>query len=211
MQREPTLTRHRGTPTRTGTDADLDRTLGRLALAAADGDPDVLNELLARTAPVVVRYCRGRLGGRAVGITTPEDVAQDVLIAVCGALHRFRDLDGPFLAFVYGIARNKVADVFRAAAREHSDPVGELPERPDPTIGPEPSALARADAELLGELLDGLSAAQREIVVLRLISGLSAEETARAVGSTAGAVRVAQHRAMQSMRRSLAAHPRDDG
>lgn len=211
MQRDPTLTRHRGAPERVTTDAELDLALGRLALLAVDGDQDVLNELLAHTAPVVVRYCRGRLGGRAVGIATPEDVAQDVLIAVCGALHRFRDLDGPFLAFVYGIARNKVSDVFRTAARDRTDPVEQIPEQADLATGPEPCALALADRELLQELLDGLPAHQREIVVLRLITGLSAQETARAVGSTPGAVRVTQHRAMQALRRSLSARPRDDG
>ncbi|RZT83980.1 RNA polymerase sigma-70 factor (ECF subfamily) [Pseudonocardia sediminis] len=210
MQRDPTASPPSPASARAQADADLDLLLARLALAAVDGDRNALNELLARTGPVVVRYCRGRLGGRAVGITTPEDVAQDVLMAVCTSLHRFRDLEGPFLAFVYGIARNKVADVFRAAARDRSDPVEEIPERADDASGPEPSALALAEKDMLRELLDELPAQQREIVVLRLITGLSAEETARTVGSTAGAVRVAQHRAMQTMRRSLAARPRDD-
>jgi RNA polymerase sigma-70 factor (ECF subfamily) len=46
---------------------------------------------------------------------------------------------------------------------------------------------------------------QREIVVLRVVVGLSAEETADAVGSTPGAVRVAQHRALARLRKVLAA------
>ena len=45
---------------------------------------------------------------------------------------------------------------------------------------------------------------QREIVVLRVVVGLSAEETAEAVGSTPGAVRVAQHRALARLRKALA-------
>jgi hypothetical protein len=36
------------------------------------------------------------------------------------------------------------------------------------------------------------------------VMGLSAEETAKAVGSTAGAVRVAQHRALDQLRNVLA-------
>jgi RNA polymerase sigma-70 factor (ECF subfamily) len=46
---------------------------------------------------------------------------------------------------------------------------------------------------------------QREIVVLRVVVGLSAEETADAVGSTPGAVRVVQHRALARLRKVLAA------
>jgi RNA polymerase sigma-70 factor (ECF subfamily) len=59
-------------------------------------------------------------------------------------------------------------------------------------------------------LLDTLPARQREILVLRIILGLSAEETAEAVGlSSAGAVRVAQHRALTTLRRGLEAHRRE--
>ena len=46
---------------------------------------------------------------------------------------------------------------------------------------------------------------QREILVLRVVVGLSAEETAEAVGSTPGAVRVAQHRALGRLRKEIAA------
>lgn len=55
----------------------------------------------------------------------------------------------------------------------------------------------------MGELLRILPDKQREIVVLRIVVGLSAEETAGVVGSTAGAVRVAQHRALTRLRKIL--------
>jgi RNA polymerase sigma-70 factor (ECF subfamily) len=55
----------------------------------------------------------------------------------------------------------------------------------------------------MAELLKVLPAKQREIVVLRVVVGLSAEETAEAVGSTPGAVRVAQHRALIRLRAAL--------
>ena len=55
----------------------------------------------------------------------------------------------------------------------------------------------------LGDLLRLLPEKQREIVVLRVVVGLSAEETAEAVGSTPGAVRVAQHRALLRLRKEI--------
>lgn len=57
----------------------------------------------------------------------------------------------------------------------------------------------------MNELLQVLPDKQREIVLLRVVVGLSAEETAEAVGSTPGAVRVAQHRALARLRRTLSA------
>ena len=44
---------------------------------------------------------------------------------------------------------------------------------------------------------------QREVLVLRIAVGLSAEETAQVVGSTPGAVRVTQHRALNRLRRII--------
>jgi RNA polymerase sigma-70 factor (ECF subfamily) len=49
-------------------------------------------------------------------------------------------------------------------------------------------------------LLRTLPAKQREILVLRVMVGMSAEETAVMVGSTPGAVRVSQHRALARLR-----------
>lgn len=51
----------------------------------------------------------------------------------------------------------------------------------------------------MGRLLHMLPDKQREILVLRIVVGLSAEETAEAVGSTPGAVRVVQHRALNRL------------
>lgn len=57
----------------------------------------------------------------------------------------------------------------------------------------------------MAQLLRVLPAKQREILLLRVVVGLSAEETAEAVGSTPGAVRVAQHRALARLRKTLSA------
>ena len=49
-------------------------------------------------------------------------------------------------------------------------------------------------------MLATLPSRLREILVLRVGVGLSAQETADALGMTAGAVRVAQHRALRELR-----------
>ncbi len=58
-------------------------------------------------------------------------------------------------------------------------------------------------------LLQILPEKQREILILRVVVGMSAEETAEAVGSTAGAVRVAQHRALARLKTEIIATGRD--
>ncbi|MBP2476225.1 RNA polymerase sigma factor (sigma-70 family) [Crossiella equi] len=121
------------------------------------------------------------------------------------ALPGYRDQGRPFLAFVYGIAAHKVADAHRSAARNRSEPVPEVPDAPETEeSGPEMRAMHGELSDRMAQLLRVLPAKQREILLLRVVVGLSAEETADAVGSTPGAVRVAQHRALARLRKTLA-------
>ena len=76
----------------------------------------------------------------------------------------------------------------------------------DLTDGPEAMAERSADAHLARSLLQTLPHQQREILLLRVAVGLSAEETGRALGLTPGAVRVAQHRALRRLRDSAKQH-----
>ena len=126
-------------------------------------------------------------------------------MAAIQALPRYQDQGRPFLAFVYGIAAHKVADAHRAAARNKSDPTEVVPERYSPDVGPEQMALQADTSARMNKLLAVLPDKQREILILRIVVGLSAEETADAVGSTPGAVRVAQHRALTKLKTEITA------
>jgi RNA polymerase sigma-70 factor (ECF subfamily) len=171
--------------------------------AAVEGDRQAIQRLLANIRPLVVRYCRARVGRQERSFASADDVAQDVCLAVLMALPSYRYEGRPFLAFVYGIAAHKVADVHRAARRNRSEPVPDVPDTPEVLTSPEQRALQGELSGQMADLLLVLSEKHREIVVLRVIMGLSAEETAEMVGSTPGAVRVAQHRALARLRRSL--------
>jgi RNA polymerase sigma-70 factor, ECF subfamily len=174
--------------------------LEALVPAAVAGDPRAREELLAELQPMVLRYCRGRLGRQETVLGSAEDVAQDVCMAVVNALGGYTVKGLSFRAFVYGIAAHKVTDAFRAIGRNRSDPVAELPDAPVAHDGPEQRLLATELTRRLAGLLAGLTPRQREVLVLRIAVGLSAEETAAAVGSTPGAVRVTQHRALNRLR-----------
>ncbi len=177
-----------------------DDELDRLAVLAARGDEAALGELLRQIHPPVVRFCRAKIGPRGVGQHTAEDIAQEVLIAVCAALKRFRPDETRWMAFVFGITRNKVADAFRSAGRDRSDPVEGVPDSVDVGNGPEIAAVLGTEVAELRELLEQLPELHRTVLVLRIALNYSAEETATVVGSTAGAVRVTQHRALGKLR-----------
>jgi RNA polymerase sigma-70 factor, ECF subfamily len=172
---------------------------GDLAELAMGGQPAAIDTLLRQIRPMVVRYCRARLGRISGYYQAADDVAQEVCIALVSALPRYQDMGRPFASFVFGIASHKVADAMRTAARM-AIPTEDLPDGPDDRPGPEETAVAYIEAERARALLARLPVHQRELLVLRVLSGMTAEETGHELGMSAGAVRVAQHRALARLR-----------
>jgi RNA polymerase sigma-70 factor (ECF subfamily) len=170
-----------------------------LTAQAVGGQPAAIDSLLRQIRPMVLRYCRARLGRISGHHHVADDVAQEVCIALVSALPRYRDMGRPFASFVYGIASHKVADAMRSAANL-AIPTEDLPDAADDRPGPEETAVAYLEAERVRALLRRLPRQQRELLVLRVLAGLSAQETGNALGMSAGAVRVAQHRALARLR-----------
>jgi RNA polymerase sigma-70 factor, ECF subfamily len=132
-----------------------------------------LDKVLATIRPVAARYCRARLGRRERSFAAADELAGEIVQAVLKMLPVNRK---PLLALVYGIAVSRVDE---ALADDH----------------------VRVERDVLVPwLLDELPREQREIMVLRVAVRLTAEQTAEAMGYTAGAVRVAQHRALTRLR-----------
>jgi RNA polymerase sigma-70 factor (ECF subfamily) len=181
--------------------------LDDVVAAAVGGDGVAAGDLLAFLRPIVVRYCRTKLGRVQRTFVAADDVAQEVCLAVFRALPTYKQLGRPFLSFVYGIAAHKVADVHRAAARDRSQPTSETPDVMAEDEDPEQITLRRELVERTGSLLRMLTPRQRDILIMRIVLGLSAQETANMVGTTADAVRVAQHRALNRLRRTVQRTP----
>lgn len=178
-----------------------DDQLAELVPLAVEGDRRALQQVLRIVYPQVLRYTRARIGGDRT--PTAEDTAQEICLAVAQSIGKYQDRGKPFMAFVYGIAFNKVADARRSLSRDRMHPTDEVPDSAEAGATPEEFALVSDGSNRVRALLDSLSDKARDIIILRVFVGLSAEETAEVVGSTAGAVRVAQHRALANLRQAL--------
>ncbi|MFD3684421.1 sigma-70 family RNA polymerase sigma factor [Nocardiopsis sp. NPDC058631] len=180
--------------------------LNHLGSLAVRGDDGAMDSLLREVRPMVVRYCHARLA-RVSGLAHhSDDVAQEVCIALLSAVPRYQDRGRPFAAFVFGIAAHKVADTLRVAGRVETVPTDAVPEQADDGPGPEESAVRVIEAQRARELLDELPEQQRKLLVMRVIAGLTADETGHVLGMSAGAVRVAQHRAIARLRQVAVAN-----
>ncbi|RTL65194.1 MAG: sigma-70 family RNA polymerase sigma factor [Pseudonocardiaceae bacterium] len=185
-----------------GTGAD-DSRIDRLVGPAQAGDAAALSELMELVRPLVVRYCSTRVRGSTI---SPEDVAQEVCVALLKSLPRYRSRGRPFLAFVHSVAGHRLANAFTSAARRHEFATADLPPdsiRCDPREQPEQHLLDELMAGEVGLLLRRLPAERRDILVLRIAWGMSVRDTAAVLGLTPERVRLLQHRALNSLRHSL--------
>ncbi len=65
---------------------------------------------------------------------------------------------------------------------------------------PEELALGRLDSEMIWGCVDALSAEHREVLLFRIVAGLSAREVGELIGRTEDAVRTLQLRALLALR-----------
>ncbi|NHU45490.1 sigma factor-like helix-turn-helix DNA-binding protein [Rhodococcus sp. A14] len=157
----------------------LDEELHSAATAAAAGDREAVERVMTTLWPQVVRYCRTRVGN-STQVTRPADeVAHEALLAVARGLPALARSDHP------------VREVYRVVSRTVSDVHGGSAGSPD------------VPAEVAG-LLHHLDATAREIVLLRVIDGLSVHDTAGLLGLPVGRVLVVRHEALRTLRAKVA-------
>jgi DNA-directed RNA polymerase specialized sigma24 family protein len=89
-----------------------------LVTAVAGGDAVAFGVLYRRHLPVVLRWCLRETGNREVA----ADLSAEVFAAALTSAHRYRAGQGAVLAWLLGIARNKLLE--SAAARVSRTPRG---------------------------------------------------------------------------------------
>ncbi|MCX5042558.1 RNA polymerase sigma factor ShbA [Aldersonia sp. NBC_00410] len=188
-------------------DPEMVKALDDLVVRAVAGDEEAVTQIVRLVHPLMVRHCASRLRNRDDLHVTADDVAQEICMAAVAAIPRYQDRGRSFLAFVYGIAANKIADARRRSRIHPLCIVDDVPERESVEPGPEELALHSERSLATGELMKVLAPNHREVLMMRIVLGWSAAETAEAIGTSAGVVRVMQHRALNRLRAELGRKP----
>lgn len=138
----------------------------------------------------------------ARGVSEPEDVVNEIFVGVFKAVHRFEGSETEFRAWVFRIARNKIVDSHRRQGRRPT--TFPLERAHDVTGGDvELEAMDQFGADRLVVLLDVLTDAQREMILLRVVGDLTIDQIAQVMGRSSGAVKLLQNRALQRLERAV--------
>jgi RNA polymerase sigma-70 factor, ECF subfamily len=178
---------------------------------ARAGDTHALGRLYDTYRDRVARFATGRLGDAEKA----EDVTSETFEAVCRNLGSYQ-AGTDFEAWLFTIAHRRVADHFRRRSRRREVELDEtvlltdrggraaLPGPLPPTVGgPEEAVLAAEQRSEVADAFRRLRADQQEVLALRVLGGLSAVQVGEVLGKSEGAVRVAQHRALRSLREAM--------
>ena len=165
-----------------------------LVTRAVGGDPDAWEALYRRAFPGLMAYASRRLDRERASDAVAETMARAV-----ARIDRFEWKGGGFDAWLYGILRHVVVDAHRARFR-----AAERREREDPrAAGPLDHVVDTEDAAEVRAAFGRLGDDDRELLELRVIAGLTAEDVGKVLGKRPGAVRMAQARALERLRREL--------
>ena len=178
--------------------------LRALVLRAGARDPDAWEELYRRSYRPLYSYARRRL----FDAQAAEDAVSETMTRALDGIDRFTWQGGGFDAWLYGIARNVIHEATRNRRR-----IVLVAREDGPTTdqGPEDRMLAGDETDAMRRAFARLGDDDREVLELRVQGGLSSDEVGRLLGKQAGAVRMAQARALQRLRTILEEVQRGNG
>ena len=169
---------------------------------AVEGSSDAVTVLFRWLNPPLVRYLEGSARGHG------DDLATETWMAAARTIGKFRGDAPAFRRWLFAIARRQLVDHWRRQGSRPSqaaDPADLAALRTATACADaEDDALAAISADdALAFVTRVLPTEQAQVVLLRVVAGLSADEVGTVIGKRAGAVRVIQHRALAVLREAL--------
>lgn len=166
---------------------------------ARSGDHNAFEAIYRELAAPLLSY----LATRVRRPHDAEDLLGQVFLEAIRGIGRFSGDGAALRAWLFRIARDRAVDLARRQTRRPEGPLEEALSRPA-RAGTEQEALARVEAGLLWRAVAALPPKQREVLALRLASGLSSSEIGAILGKRVGAIKALQHRAIANLTKVLA-------
>jgi len=168
----------------------------RLWKRCLDGDPAALERLYQTYFRPVFSYVFFRTLNRF----NTEDIVSEVFFKVFKHLSDFDPKRGRLIAWIFGIARQEVANFFRQHNGQQT--VNDCWDFPAGN-NPEKEAINQESLQRLQIALAGLPPAKREMLIMRLWMEMPFKQIAAVFATTPDCCKMTFYRALETLRREL--------
>ena len=179
-------------------EAEATRIIALVELARG-GDSEAFGLLYDHYQTSVYRFLYYRVGS----VTLAEDLTSETFFRALRSMSSFKWQGKDFGAWLMTIARNQIADHFKAGRTRLELATEDMSAHDSVTEGPENAVLASLTNESLLAALGELPAEQQECLIMRFLQGLSIAETAKVLGRSDGAVKQLQLRGVRNLAKLL--------
>jgi RNA polymerase sigma-70 factor (ECF subfamily) len=132
-----------------------------------------------------------------------EDLTQEVFIRAWKNIHKYWVTGAPFITWLIAIARNMVADHFRARKKLNTVPLEDEQFSGAAEADPQNLTELRLEQQHLREVIGKLKGEKQQVIIMRFIVGMEYREIAQLLKKREGAIRVIQFRALKELRALL--------
>ena len=145
----------------------------------------------------IMRYVAARVGNPA----DAEDIAGEVFVKATASIDKYVERGAPVQAWLFRIAHNLVIDYRRRKSKIDFVPIDGMQAESNEDV--EQMAETNVEFSRVVEALGQLTDDQRQVIELRFLGELSAEEAAKVLGKKGGTVRQVQSVALAKLRQIL--------
>lgn len=164
-------------------------------------DPVAFGAFYDEALPAIYGYFLRRCGGRA---TTAEDLTQEVFMAAMRQIAQGTAVEEP-IRWLFGIARHRLIDHYRQTLREN-ERVLPWSDRAEQQADGRDDVEALIDRDAAIAAIDAIAPAQRVMLVLRYLEGMSVSEIAMATGKSVHAIESLLVRGRAAFKRTYVEH-----
>lgn len=177
-------------------------------IAAKRGDEGAWRDLYDLLAGRLIGWLRSQQTRDSA--TDAEDLANEAWLTAARRIAEFQGTTDDFAGWIFVIARNLLVNTGRRSTRRATTPTSLDPRELVDDLPTNDEASLIADQDWIRRLLDGLSPREREVVACIDIAGLDVATTSSVLGIGRSAVKVAHHRALKRLRKTLTELDRTD-
>lgn len=177
------------------TQEDTSLEIENLVTQAINGDTQAFGELYTYHVTKIYRYVYYNVHSKE----RAEDITQEVFLKAWKAIGSCKGKEKTFSSWLYRIAHNLIIDKLRKSQKQLNHEA-ELPE--DIRDSADRMEISLEQRDLL-TVIDMLSPNQKQVILMKFIEDMDTQEIAETMGKSAGAIRILQMRALETLRKTL--------